>query len=149
MIRFLQNLENVNVDATKKASAETKRGMFVTVNELNGTFAPATNLDTANGIVVRDTVVDEDVAQGFPISEYQDTQDIIKANEFAGVRVVFKGEQFATDQYDNSLNDDQAKAGKYLTVSNGKLATSPSATGLVSLGWYTDAGHKLLAYKVL
>ena len=67
MIRFLQNLENVNVDATKKASAETKRGMFVTVDELNGTFEPATSLDKANGIVVRDTVVDEDVAQGFPI----------------------------------------------------------------------------------
>ena len=149
MIRFLQNLENVNVDATKKASSETKRGMFVTVNELDGTFAPATSLDTANGIVVRDTVVDEDVAQGFPISEYQDTQDIIKVDEFAGVRVVFKGEQFATDQYDNSLNDSQVEAGKYLTVSDGKLATSSSATGLVSLGWYTDAGHKLLAYKVL
>ena len=37
MIRFLQNLENVNVDASLKASAQAKRGMFATVT--GDTFA--------------------------------------------------------------------------------------------------------------
>lgn len=147
MIRFLQNLENVNVDASLKASAQAKRGMFVAVT--GDTFAPATDLASANGILVRDTVVDEDVAQGFPISEYQDSQDVIKADEFAGVRAVFAGEQFATDQYDSTLTDAQVAVGKYFTVANGKIATSNSATKLVSLGWYMDAGNKLVAFKIV
>ena len=146
MIRFLQNLENVNVDASLKASAVANRGMFATVT--GDTFAPAVDLSSANGIIVRDTVVDEDVAQGFPVSEYQDTQDIVRQDEFAGVRTVFSGEQFATDQYDG-LDDSSAQEGKFLEVSNGKIVPSGSQTKLVSLGWYTDAGHKLIAYKVL
>lgn len=149
MIRFLQNLQNVNIDATKKASVDMKRGAFVTVDELNGTVALATDLTSANGVVVRDTVVDEDVAQGFPVSEYSETQDTIKKDSFVGVKVLFKGEEYSTDQFATSLTDAQAQAGKYLTVANGLLTTSATATSIVSLGYLTDAGHKVLGYKVV
>ena len=148
MIRFLQNLENVNVDATKKASVDMKRGAFVTVDELNGTVSLATDLASVNGVAVRDTVVDEDVAQGFPISEYSDTQDVIAKDSLVGVKALFKGEQYSTDQF-GTLTDVQAQAGKYLTVANGLLVTSSTETSIVSLGYLNDAGHKVLGYKIV
>lgn len=147
MIRFLQNLDNVNVDATKKAKVDTKRGMFVTTDDSDGTFAPAVDLASANGIAVRDTIVDENVAQGFPISEYSEIQNLIKKDTLAGVRVWFKGERFSTDQYDTTMTEDQTKAGKYLTVANGILVTSATATEIVSLGIMSDAGNTVLGCK--
>ena len=147
MIRFLQNLDNVNVDATKKAKVDTKRGMFVTVDDLNGTFEPATDLASADGLVLRDTIVDENVAQGFPISEYSETQNLIKKDTLAGVRVWLKGERFSTDQYNKEMTADQTKVGKYLTVANGILVTSADPTEIVSLGIMSDAGNTVLGYK--
>ena len=149
MIRFLENLEHVNVDATKKAGVPVKRGAFVTVNEETGTFALATDLASVSGVVVRDTVVDDDVAGGYAISEYSESQDTVYKNELAGVRVQFKGERFATDQFDTGMSEDEKKAGKYLDVADGKLVASSSATSIVSLGVIDDAGHKLLGYKLV
>lgn len=149
MIRFLENLDNVNVDATKKAGAECKRGAFVTVDHATGKFSLATDLASVTGVVVRDTVVDSDVAQGISVTEYSDSQDVIAKDTLAGVRIQFKGEQFATDQFDSALTEDQKMAGKYLTVTNGKLATSSTATSIISLGVIDDAGHKLLGYTLV
>lgn len=149
MIRFLQNLTGMNVDAQKKAKVEMKRGTFVEVDELAGELKLAVALANVTGIVVRDTKVDTDVAMGLNPSEYSDSQDKILLGEYAGHRAIAKGERIATDQFDATLTDVQAEAGKYLTVTDGKLATSATATTVVSLGWVMDVGHKLLGFKFI
>lgn len=149
MIRFLQNITGVNVDAQKKASVEMKRGAFVEADEKTGELKLAVALANVTGIVVRDTKVDVEVAMGLNPSEYSDSQDKILVGEYAGHRAIIKGERMATDQYDGTLTDLQAEAGKYLTVTDGKLATSGTATSIISLGWVMDAGHKLLGYKFI
>lgn len=151
MIRFLQNLKHVNVDATKKAKSNMKRGTFVKVNEKDGTFEPAATLEDVTGILVRDVVVDFNVSMGMPVSDYEDSQDIVKQGEFGGVRSYFKGERFSTTEYDNKLADSDVETGKYLTVINGKLAkpAAEGATKLESLGWITQDGNKLLGFKVV
>lgn len=150
MIRTLQTVNGVNVDAQKKAAVAMKRGAFVSVNENAGTVALATNLAACVGLAVRDFVVTQESAMGYAVSDYDDSQDIIAINEFLGVRPLVNGERFATTEYDVALNDTTAAAGKYLTITNGKLAESPSnaATSIVSLGWVIDAGiHKILGFK--
>lgn len=149
MIRFLQNLSNVNVDATKKAKVEIKRGMFVKVDEAKGELDIAATIDEASGVAVRDVIADEDVANGLPISSYSETQDIIKVGELCGERKQFSGERFMTDQFASTLVDGDITPGKYLTVVNGKLDKIETATTIISLGFRQDSGHKVLAYKIV
>ena len=149
MIRFLQNLTSVNVDATKKAKVDIKRGMFVKVDEVKGEVDIAATIDEATGIAVRDVVVDEDVANGLPVSDYSETQDTIKVGEFCGERKQFSGERFMTDQFVNTLVDGDVTPGKNLTVTNGKLDKIGTVTTIISLGFRQDAGHKVLAYKIV
>lgn len=147
MIRMLQNLTGVNVDAQNKAKDEMKRGTFVKVNVAKKEIEKATNLTDMEGVLVRDFKVTPETSMGSPVSEYEDSQDVVKAGEYAGVRVLYAGERIAVDQYD--LQDEDAAAGKYLTVENGKIVKSEDTTKLESLGWYTDAGsHKLIGIKV-
>lgn len=152
MIRFLQNIIGVNVDAQKKvATADIKRGTFVYVNEKDGVITAATDTAAAVGFAVRDVVVDDDVANGVPIDEYGDSQDVIKVGEYCGIRIPLSGERFATTEYDSSLADAKVEAGKFLAISGGKLVESASnaATKFVSLGWVMDGTHKLLGFKIL
>lgn len=154
MIRNLLKIENVPVDAGNKAKVELKRGMFVKVDEAKGEINIATDLTEAIGIVVRDVVVTDSVAQGLPISDYDVEQDTIKVKEFAGVRGLYNGEAWMTDQFKADCatpNGDKVQAGKYLTVENGLLKESESnaKTELVSLGLMDDNGHKVLGFKVV
>lgn len=151
MLRKLMVLGNVHVDAEKKAAVVLKRGMFVKGDEALGTIKVAADLSEVEGIVVRDVVVTDDVANGLPVSEYDATQDVIAVGAFAGIRGIYSKEQFATDQIKAGVADADVAAGKYLAVENGVLIASPSnaKTILVSLGYIDDAGHKLLAYKVV
>lgn len=146
MIRFLQNLTNINVDAQCKAKVDMKRGTFIKVNEKTKELEVATALADVTGVLVRDTKLDMDVAMGLNPSEYTDSQDKVLASEYAGHRAIIKGERVATDQF-GTLTDVEAEAGQYLTVTAGKLEPSATATSIVSLGWIVDAGNKLLGYK--
>lgn len=148
MYRHLQPVLGKNIDAQFTAKVDLKRGMFVKADYANKTLEPATALADADGIVTRDVVVDRDVAEGLPVSPYADTQDIIKAGEYCGLEVVRNGERFSTDQY-ATITDVQAGAGQYLTVTNGKLDTSATATKIISLGYIMDAGmHKNLGFVI-
>lgn len=152
MIKVLQNIHGVNVDATKKAKVELKRGAFVKANELTGELELATTTADVTGVVVRDVIVDDDVAQGLPVSDWAVTQDTIKQGEFCGHRVLHKGEVFATDQYGDvsALPEVDAVAGKRLDVVNGKLVKLAGASSdIVSLGFVQIAGHKMLAFKLV
>lgn len=150
MLRVLQNINGGNVDAQKKAAANLKRGTFVKVNEKAGTLVAATAIADVNGILTRDFNVTQETAMGFAVSEYDDSQDLVKSGEYAGVINLLVGGRFATSEYDAALTDALAEADKYLTVTNGKLATSSTATAIVSLGWIMDADmHKLLGFKIV
>jgi hypothetical protein len=147
MIRHLQRNLSKAVDASKKAKVDMKRGAFVKVNEATGDVELAVALANVNGIAVRDVVVDTDVAMGIPVSDYSDTQDIVKAGEFVGVETIQVGERYATTEYLDTLVDADVVADKYLAVANGKLIASATATKIISLGWVQDNEHKLLGYK--
>lgn len=149
MIRFLQNLSHVNVDSQNKAKVELKRGEFVKINVATQEIEKAANLGEADGILIRGFNVTDETAIGtFPVSEYDNSQDVVLAGAYAGVRSIFAGERFATDQY--TLSDAEAEAGKFLKVQNGKLIASADATKLQSIGFVIDAGqHKLIGYRVL
>jgi len=153
MIKVLQNIFGVNVDAQKRAKVQMKRGTFVKANELTGELELATATADITGVLVRDVVVDDDVAQGFPVSEWEDSQDIVKAGELCGHRAIQKGERYATDQYGDStaLPEADAVAGKVLDVVNGKLvkAVASSTSNIVSLGFIQVAGHKMLGFKLV
>ncbi|OSA92834.1 UNVERIFIED_ORG: hypothetical protein B2H93_13485 [Clostridium botulinum] len=152
MYRHLQNQINKPVNAQLTIKEDMKRGTFVktafdTTDKVSK-IEKATTIAEVEGILVRDVVVDVDVAMGLPISDYSETQDLVKAKEYAGVEPIYKGERLATDQY-GTLTDTEAQEGKYLTVTAGKLEKSADATTIVSLGWIMDAGHKLLGFKFI
>lgn len=153
MIKVLQNITGVNVDASKKAKVEFKRGAFIKANDATGELELATATADVTGVAVRDVVVDDDVANGIPISDWADTQDIIKVGEFCGHRVLLVGERYATDQFGDTgvLPEVDAAAGKVLDVANGKLvkAVASSTSKIVSLGFINVAGHKMLGYKLV
>lgn len=150
MIRFYQNVENVNINSMKTVKVDMKRGSFVTVNA-TGELALAPTIADVQGILVRGTVPDMDTAMGFPVNMYGDTQDLVKAGQRAGNRGLFNGEIIGTTEYVSSLVDGDVTAGKYLTVTNGKLdkVTGDTKTFIVSEGWEKQDGHKLLSFRIL
>ncbi|MGL4450672.1 MAG: hypothetical protein ACRCX8_18945 [Sarcina sp.] len=147
MIRMLQNLNGVNVDAQNKAKVEMKRGAFVKVNVATKEIEKAATLAELDGVLVRDFNVTVETSMGAPVSEYDNSQDVVKAGELAGVRGLFAGERIAVSEY--TLSEAEAAVGKFLTVTDGKAVASADATKLVSLGFVNDAGHKLIGIKVL
>lgn len=151
MLRHLQTIPGKNIDATKVATADIKRGAFVKVIEKTGKFVAATATADVDGVVVRDVVVDRDVAMGIPVTPLADSQDIIKAGEFAGVEVPQKGERYATTEFGDTtaLPEADAVADKVLDVVNGKLvkAVASSTSNIKSLGFMDIAGTKYLGFK--
>ena len=151
MLRHLQTMVGKNIDAQKTAKTDMKRGTFVSIDEEKGQLVIATATKDVVGIAVRDVVVDEDVARGTQISELSDSQDLIKAGEFAGVEVPQKGERYATTEFGDTdaLPEEDAKVGKKLEVSNGKLvkAELESTSNIISLGFMQIAGTKYLGFK--
>lgn len=144
MIKFLQNRVGMNVPTENTAKVEMKRGAFVKVDENAKQLDLAANDAEVYGVVVRDTLVTDDVALGCPVSEWDAEQDTIKAGALAGVRVLVAGERYATDQH----NVEDTTAGKYLKVQDGVLVASESAAKFVSLGFVTVAGHKMLGFRL-
>lgn len=152
MIRNLQTILGVNVDAQYKAGGELKRGDFVKVS--NGKLVKAENTEEMEGIVVRDVKVTRDVALGFDVSPHDLEQDTILKDEYCGLRVLHKGERFATDCLASADIDGQANKGaigEYLIVENGKLkgtTAQDTDTGLKSLGKMNVAGHTMFGFVV-
>ena len=150
MLRILQSIEGKNLDAEKVAKVDMLRGSFVKVSEKEGNVDLAATLADVNGIATRDFIVTQESAMGMSVSDYDESQDKIKKGEYLGVMTLLKNEVYATSVYDETLQNADVEADKYLTVVNGKLAKSLEATSIQSLGWVEDAGlHKLLAFKVL
>lgn len=151
MLRHLQTIVGKNIDAQKTAKTNMKRGTFVSIDEEKGQLVVATATADVVGVVVRDVIVDEDVARGTQIAELSDSQDLIKAGEFAGIEVPQKGERYATTEFGDAtaLPEVNAKAGQTLDVANGKLvkAVESSTSNIISLGFMSIAGTKYLGFK--
>lgn len=152
MIKNLQTILGVNVDAQYQAGEELKRGDFVKVD--GGKLKKATSVSEVVGVVVRDVKVTKDVAMGYPVSDWDAEQDTILKDEYCGLRVLQKGERFATDCLASADIDGEANkgaVGEYLIVENGKLkgtATQDADTGLKSLGKMNVAGHAMFGFVV-
>lgn len=152
MIKNLQTILGVNVDAQYQAGEELKRGDFVKVD--GGKLKRATSVSEVVGVVVRDVKVTKDVAMGYPVSDWDAEQDTILKDEYCGLRVLQKGERFATDCLASADIDgeaDKGAVGEYLIVENGKLkgtATQDTDTGLKSLGKMNVAGHAMFGFVV-
>ena len=152
MIKNLQTILGVNVDAQYQAGEELKRGDFVKVE--GGKLMKAASVDEMVGVVVRDVKVTKDVAMGYPVSDWDAEQDTILKDEYCGLRVLHKGERFATDCLASADIDGEANkgaAGEYVIVENGKLkgtATQETDTGLKSLGKMNVAGHVMFGFVV-
>lgn len=152
MIKNLQTILGVNVDAQYQAGEELKRGDFVKVD--GGKLKRATSVSEVVGVVVRDVKVTKDVAMGYPVSDWDAEQDTILKDEYCGLRVLQKGERFATDCLASADIDGEANkgaVGEYLIVENGKLkgtATQDTDTGLKSLGKMNIAGHAMFGFVV-
>lgn len=146
MILNLQNNFGKAVDASKTAKVAMKRGTFIKTNA--GQWDIATTLATTEGVLVRDVnAKDIDVAMGLPVSDFSTIQDTVLLGEYAGLEVIQKGERHATTEFDATLTDVQVADGQYLTITNGKLATSATATTVVALGWVYVGAQKLLGFK--
>lgn len=152
MIKNLQTILGVNVDAQYQAGEELKRGDFVKVS--NGKLVKATSTEEVVGVVVRDVKVTKDIGLGYPISDWDAEQDTILKDEYCGLRVLHKGERFATDclaSADIDGETNKGAVGEYLIVENGKLkgtATQGTDTGLKSLGKMNVAGHVMFGFVV-
>lgn len=153
MIKHLQNLSFKNIDTQNKAKVDMYRGTFVKVNDLTKELEVASTTADVQGVVVRDVIVTTDVAMGFPVSDWDVEQDLVKAGTYAGLETIHKGERYVTDQYGDvvALPEADAVAGKVLDVVNGKLvkAVASSTSKIVSLGFQTVAGHRVLGFKLV
>lgn len=156
MIKHLKNNFGKTIDAEHRLGETTlKRGTFVKkvydTSKKYTKIMKATSFAEAEGVLVRDVVVDVDVAMGLPVSDFSDTQDICKDGEYVGVEPVVIGEEYATTEYDSTLVDADVLEGNLLLVVDGKITkSSEGVTGnLRSLGWYTIGEHKMLAFRVV
>lgn len=154
MIKHLKNNFGKLIDAEHKLGETTlKRGTFVKkVYDSSNKYTKimkASTFTEANGVLVRDVVVDMDVAMGLPVSDFSDTQDICKLGEYVGVEPLQNQEEYATTEYDITLADGDVVEGTALMVTDGKLAkVTDGSSDLISLGWYQLGDHKLLAFRV-
>ena len=152
MIKNLQTIFGVNVDAQYQAGEELKRGDFVKV--VDGKLMKATATADVVGVAVRDVKVTKDVALGHPVSDFDLEQDTILEGEYCGLRVLHKGERFATNCVDSANMTGEASkgaAGEYVIVANGKLkgtSAQSADTGLKSLGKMNVAGHEMFGFVV-
>lgn len=153
MLRHLQTIVGKNIDATKRAKTDMKRGSFVKVDDSKGELVLATATADFEGVVVRDVVVDIDVANGEPVSDLSITQDLIKSGELAGLEVPQEGERYATTEFGDAvaLPKAEAVAGKTLDIANGKLvkAVESSKSKIRSLGFMNIAGTEYLGFKIV
>lgn len=153
MIRNLMNNENVAIPAQYKMGEDLNRGTFVkfTYDASNKytKIVKATSFAEADGVLVRDVKVTDDVAQGLPVSDYDVEQDLVKTGEYAGVRPVYAGEFFSTTEYASAITEVTGVEGTYLKVVDGKLAVGTEVDKIISCGIINDAGHKVLAYRVI
>ena len=83
MIKNLQTIFGVNVDAQYQAGEELKRGDFVKVD--GGKLKKAASVDEMVGVVVRDVKATKDVAMGYPVSDWDTEQDTILKDEYCGL----------------------------------------------------------------
>lgn len=153
MLRHLQTIVGKNIDATKRAKTDMKRGSFVKVDDAKGELVLATTTADFEGVVVRDVVVDIDVANGEPVSDLSITQDLIKSGELAGLEVPQVGERYATTEFGDTTALPRAEAveGKTLDIVNGKLvkAVDSSTSKIRSLGFKNIAGAEYLGFKIV
>ena len=147
MLRNIQN-DTVYADGTKKASEAMKRGTFVTVNA-SGEIVKATTLAGAY-ILDRGLKLTQEVAMGFPISQYDEAQDVVDKGEYAEL-VPLVASKWATSEY----ADDVVDGISYLTVgADGKLKKSTDPTILVFNGFMNDGykadgtQHKLAVFTI-
>jgi hypothetical protein len=152
MYRRLQVNAGKVFNAQNTVKVDMSRGTFVkeeydAVNKITK-LVKATSGSDYLGILTRDVVVDLDVAIGLPVSDYSDSQDIVKAGEYAGVETIQRGERYATESYDSALLDADVVEGSPLTIVNGQLAKGTTGSAFYSIGWVNDAGHKLLGFRL-
>lgn len=147
MLRNIQN-DTVYADGTKKASEAMKRGTFVTVNA-SGEIVKATTLAGAY-MLDRGLKLTQEVAMGFPVSQYDETQDVVDRGEYAEL-VPLVASKWATSEY----ADDVVDGISYLTVgADGKLKKSDDPTILVFNGFMNDGykadgtQHKLAVFTI-
>lgn len=147
MLRNIQN-DTVYADGTKKASEAMKRGTFVTVNA-SGEIVKATTLAGAY-MLDRGLKLTQEVAMGFPVSQYDETQDVVDKGEYAEL-VPLVASKWATSEY----ADDVVDGISYLTVgADGKLKKSDDPTILVFNGFMNDGykadgtQHKLAVFTI-
>lgn len=147
MLRNIQN-DTVYADGTKKASEAMKRGTFVTVN-VSGEIVKATTLAGAY-MLDRGLKLTQEVAMGFPVSQYDETQDVVDKGEYAEL-VPLVASKWATSEY----ADDVVDGISYLTVgADGKLKKSDDPTILVFNGFMNDGykadgtQHKLAVFTI-
>ena len=153
MIRNLMNNTSVAIPAQYTMGEDTKRGTFVKlVYNSTAKVSEIKKADTfaeADGILVRDVVVTDDVAMGLPISDYDIEQDLIKKGEYAGIRPVVAGEFFITTEYDSAITATTGVEGTLLKVEDGILKVGTTGDKIVSLGIMNDAGHTVLGYRII
>ena len=140
MIKFLQRFDGKNVNAQHKMGEELKRGTFVKLQA--GLIVKANNLAEAEGILVRDVKNTEEVAMGYPVSDWDAEQDVCKVGEYAGIEALQKGEKIAVDNYTS------APSGAGIEQTDGKIVNG-SDTSYVCEGEIEFAGHKMLAIRVI
>ena len=147
MLRNIQN-DTVYADGTKKVSEAMKRGTFVTVNA-SGEIVKATTLAGAY-MLDRGLKLTQEVAMGFPVSQYDEAQDVVDKGEYAEL-VPLVASKWATSEY----ADDVVDGISYLTVgADGKLKKSTDPTILVFNGFMNDGykadgtQHKLAVFTI-
>lgn len=145
MIKSLITNQGIAVNAMYTVAEDLKRGTFVKIS--GGKLVKATTLAEAQGFLVRDVKVTDDVAQGLPVSDWSLEQDVVVKDEFAGIRPLVAMEEWALEI--NGIADADLVSGKYLDVANGALVKATATTKLLSLGKTQVAGHDMVAVRVL
>ena len=142
MLKNLQTSNNEFANGMNTASVDMKRGAFVTVDEATH------KLSLANGIagafmVNRGFKLTPLSAMGYPVSDFDEEQDLIKAGEH-GYLNVLEG-RWATSEFDSTKITDSTTVGTYLDIKDGKLTTEGVAgsTIIKFIGWRTVGDHKL------
>lgn len=147
MLRNLQTNGSEYANGMCKAKVEMKRGTFVVADEITKEFDLATGITGAK-LINRGTKVTRDVAEGFPVSDYDQDQDTILLGEYAYMNEL-EG-RWMTSEYDATTVKSTLAVGSYLNIASGKLIASPdnAVTIIKFIGLINDNGHTLAGFEI-
>lgn len=150
MVRDIEIHGGKDAPANNKAVKACSTGMGVVLDRSAKTFDLPSAATSENIYVVHKERIPTGLnAAATDLSDYFEEFNTVAEDEFAPLYTYDFGEQFATDQFDNTTLKAGAENTAAAVGTDGKWTAASGASKYRFVGIYNDAGHELAQIEVL